>query len=86
MGISPMDASVILSLMGAANIPGRVVVGKVSDTIGRKTLGIACILVLSGSLLWLMWAHELWMLYTFAIAFGFLWGGTGTITTSLIGG
>jgi MFS family permease len=85
MGISPMDASVMLSLIGAANIPGRLIVGKVSDTIGRKTLGVACILVQSASLLWLIWAHELWMLYFFAIAFGFLWGGAGTITTSLIG-
>lgn len=85
MGISPMDASVMLSLMGAANIPGRLVVGKVSDTIGRKTLGVACILAQSAALLWLMWAHELWMLYIFAIAYGFLWGGSGTIITSLIG-
>ena len=85
MGISLMDASVMLSLIGFANIPGRLVVGKVSDTIGRKTLGVACILVQSASLLWLMWAHDLWMLYIFAIAFGFLWGGSGTITTSLIG-
>ena len=75
----------MLSLMGAANIPARLVVGKVSDTIGRKTLGVACILVQFAALLWLMWADVLWMLYIFAIAYGFLWGGSGTIITSLIG-
>jgi MFS family permease len=85
MGISPMDASVMLSLMGAANIPARLVVGKVSDTIGRKTLGVACILAQFAALLWLMWADVLWMLYIFAITYGFLWGGSGTIITSLIG-
>jgi len=85
MGISPMDASVMLSLIGIANIPGRLVIGKVSDAIGRKTLGVACILFQSASLLWLVWANALWMLYIFAIAYGFLWGGSGTIITSLIG-
>ena len=85
MGISPMDASLMLSLIGVANIPGRLVIGKVSDAIGRRTLGVACILFQSASLLWLAWAHALWMLYIFAIAYGFVWGGSGTIITSLIG-
>ena len=35
MGISRMDAAVILSLIGLANIPGRMVVGKLSDIMGR---------------------------------------------------
>jgi MFS family permease len=85
MGISPMDAAVVLSLIGAASIPGRLVVGKVSDTVGRKTLGVACSLVQVGTLIWLMWARELWMLYIFAIAYGFLWGGSGAVITALIG-
>ena len=85
MGNSLMDAAVILSLIGGASIPGRLVVGMVSDTIGRKTPAITCALLQAGALLWLMWARELWMLYAFAIAFGFLWGGLSTVTTALIG-
>ena len=85
MGISPMDAAVMLSLIGAANIPGRLVVGKISDTLDRKALGVACALVQTGTLLWLMWANGLWMLYTFAIVYGFLWGGSGAVITALIG-
>ena len=85
MGISPMDAAVILSLIGVANIPGRLVIGKISDTLDRKALGVACALVQTGTLLWLMWAHGLWMLYTFAIVYGFLWGGSGAVVTALIG-
>jgi MFS family permease len=85
MGISPMDAAVILSLIGVANIPGRLVIGKISDTVDRKALGVACALVQTGTLLWLMWAHGLWMLYIFAIVFGFLWGGSGAVVTALIG-
>jgi MFS family permease len=85
MGISPMDAALMLSLIGAANIPGRLVIGKVSDTIDRKALAVACALVQVGTLLWLMWANGLWMLYVFAIVFGFLWGGSGAVITALIG-
>jgi MFS family permease len=85
MGIPPMDAAVILSLIGAANIPGRLVVGKISDTLDRKALGVACALVQTGTLFWLMWANGLWMLYTFAVVYGFLWGGSGAVITALIG-
>jgi len=85
MGISPMDAAVILSLIGGGTIPGRLVVGRVSDTIGRKTPVIACALLQVGVLMWLIWARELWMLYAFGVTFGFSWGGLGVSMTALIG-
>ena len=52
---------------------------------GRKALAVACPLLQCAALFCLMWAHELWMLYTFGIVFGFLWGGGGTMVTALIG-
>ncbi len=85
MGNSLMDAAIILALIGGTTIPGRLLVGRASDTIGRKAPAIACAVLQVGALLWLMWAQELWMLYVFAIAFGFLWGGLGVLTTALIG-
>lgn len=85
MGNSLMDAAIILALIGGTTIPGRLLVGRVSDTIGRKAPAIACAVLQVGALLWLMWAQELWKLYVFAIAFGFLWGGLGVLTTALIG-
>ncbi len=84
-GVSPMDAAYILSLMGISNIPGRLLIGKFSDTFGRKTLGITCALIQFGSLVWLMWSVQLWMLYAFAVVYGFLWGGAGVIITAFIG-
>jgi len=85
VGISPMQAAVILSLIGASNIPGRILVGRASDAFGRKRLAIACALVQFGSMVWLMWAGDLWSLYGFGIAFGFLWGGSSTMVTIIIG-
>jgi MFS family permease len=84
MGIAPMDAAFILSLAGLANITGRLVLGRLSDVVGRKALGIICLLVQFAVVLSLIWVSRLWMLYLFAIAFGFLWGGSGTIITVLI--
>ena len=84
-GFSPMKAAFILSLMGFANIPGRLMVGKLSDTLGRKALGVLCVFIQFLILLLLIWAWEMWTFYAFAILFGFLWGGSGTVTTVLIG-
>jgi len=83
--LSPMKAAFILSLMGFANIPGRLMVGKLSDTLGRKALGVLCAFIQFLTLLLLIWARELWTFYAFAVLFGFLWGGSGTVTTALIG-
>jgi len=83
MGIAPMDAAFILSLLGLANIPGRLVVGKLSDAMGTKAIGVSCALIQLVALLWLMGSTRLWMLYAFAVAYGFLWGGASTVTTIL---
>ena len=83
MGVSLIDASLILSLMGLTNIIGRLVIGRLSDRFGPGALGVICLLVQCGALVWLMGSQQLWMLYVFGAVFGFLWGGAGTITTVL---
>ncbi len=85
MGISPADAAVILSLIGGGSILGRLVSGKVSDVVGRKVPAIACALLQSVVLIWLLWVRDLWMFNLFAIAFGFSWGGLGTMIAALVG-
>ncbi len=85
MGISPMDAAVIISLIGGAIICGRLVLGRISDIIGRKALAVGCALVEVGALIWLIWIRELWMFHLFAIVFGFSSGGLGMLTTALVG-
>lgn len=84
LGISPIDAAVILSLIGLAAVSGRVVAGMVSDSIGRKAPAITCALLQVGALMWLIWIRDLWMFYLFAVVFGFSWGGVGSQVTVLI--
>ncbi len=84
MGIPAMQAASILSLIGGSNIAGRLLMGKVSDSIGRKVTAIACALLVAGAMIWLMWAQDLWMLYLFGVVFGFSFGGFDPSIAALI--
>jgi len=84
-GVSTTQAAVVLGLIGSISIPGRLVMGGVSDKIGRKVSAIVCALLQIGSMIWLAWARELWMFYFFAIVYGFGFGGFGSPVTALIG-
>ncbi len=84
LGISPIDAAVLLSVMGGVTIAGRIVVGRISDIIGRKALAVGSALLLFGALIWLVWMRDLWMFYLFAVLAGLSWGGLGALIPTLI--
>ncbi len=75
LGISVMIAANILAIIGGLNIVGRIGIGSVSDRAGRKSSLIIGFVLFLVALLWLQLARELWMLYLFAIIFGFGMGG-----------
>ncbi len=84
IGISPIDAAFVLSLITGISIPSRMVIGKFSDILGGKALAMSCALLQSLALFWIARASDLWMFYIFGIAFGISWGGLNTITTALV--
>ena len=84
LGITSMQAATILSLIGGMAVLGRLVVGRLSDSIGRKQGLVISTLVAAGAMLWLTQASNLWMLYLFAVLFGFAFGGGGPVTAALI--
>ncbi len=75
IGFSAGEAATVLSLMGGMSIAGRVLMGKLSDSIERKKAAIICSLLQAGAMLLLIWSQDLWMLYLFAAAYGFAYGG-----------
>jgi len=75
LGISATNAASILSTIGGASIAGRLVMGSAGDSVGNKRAMLVCFLILVAILCWLQWAKELWMLYLFAVAYGFSHGG-----------
>ena len=85
IGFSAVEAATILSLIGAAAIVGRVLMGIVADRIGRKVTIITCVLLQAGAMVWLIWAQDLWMLYLFALVYGFAFGGMSPATAALLG-
>ena len=85
MGMSAGKAAIVLSLLGGASIVGRVLMGIVSDRIGRKVTGIICSLVQAGAMAWLIWSQDSWMLYLFALIYGFGYGGMTPSVGALIG-
>ena len=85
MGISTAEAAVVLGLIGSITIPGRLVIGVISDKTGRKVSAMICGFLQVGAMVWLTWACEVWMFYLFAIVYGFALGGFDIPVTALIG-
>lgn len=85
LGISAIVAAQILAVIGGFIIIGRVVLGSISDTLGNEKAYIIGFVLLLAALLWLISANEPWMLYLFAIVFGFA-TGVGALTSPVVAG
>jgi MFS family permease len=84
IGFSAAEAAGVLSVVGVAAIPGRLLMGIASDRLGRKLATITCLLIQAGAMVLLVWARDLWSLYLFAIAFGFFYSGFGSSGAALL--
>lgn len=74
LGISPVSAASILSVVGVGSLVGRIMGGGVSDRFGNKPAIIAALILAGAGFILLLVARELWMLYIFAIIFGLAYG------------
>lgn len=84
IGISPVRAASLMSIIGGVSITGRLVVGSAGDRIGNIRTMTLCFILLIISVLWLLPATQLWQLYLFAVAYGFAHGGFFTLISPLI--
>ncbi len=79
LGIAPAVAATILSTIGAASIAGRLTIGTLVDRLGgRRSLGI-CFVILLASFVLLQSAEFTWILFLFAVVYGFAHGGFFTV-------
>ena len=85
LGVSAGEASLVLGLIGLVSIPARLIMGGVSDRIGRKSSAVICALLQAGAMMWLIWSQDLWTLYLFAVVYGIGYGGFDPPTVALIG-
>ncbi|MFC1964887.1 MFS transporter [Chloroflexota bacterium] len=86
IGFSVGEVATIPSLIGVSTIVGRVLMGIVSDRIGRKLTAIICALLMASTVTLLPWIQGLLMLQLFALVFGFAYGGYGASVSAIIGG
>jgi MFS family permease len=83
--IDALAAATLISVIGIGSIIGRLVMGSVSDRIGgHNALIITCVLLVVSSV-WLIFSQQMWMLYIFAVFFGFAYGGEVPQMPLLIG-
>ena len=84
LGISPTTAASILTIIGGLSIPGRIVMGSITDRVGDKLALITSLVLLSLSLFWFGVAREVWMLCLIAAIFGFAYGGSLAVMSPLV--
>jgi len=81
----PADtAAKILATTGGIAIIGRLFLGNLADRIGSRRIFIIGFIVLPLAFLWLIPAEDVWKLYLFALAFGFVQGGMGACESPLV--
>lgn len=78
------DSANILAIIGGVCIIGMNSMGTIADRFGIKlTLGISFILM-TISLIWLIFADTIWAMYLFAVIFGFAYGGMQVLFSPLV--
>jgi MFS family permease len=84
IGLSPVLAAGVLSTIGGVSMLGRIVMGACNDRIGGKRSLMICFILLICSLIWLQAADKAWMLFLFAVIYGFAHGGLFTVVSPTV--
>lgn len=79
LGVAPAVAATILSTIGGASIAGRLTIGMLADRLGGRRSLAVCFLILLTSFGLLQFAESTWMLFLFALVYGFAHGGFFTV-------
>jgi MFS family permease len=75
VGINETAAAGALALIGGLGIAGKIGMGTVAQKMGFKWALIICAGVCAVMFAWLLRVQSLWMIYLFAIIYGFCYGG-----------
>ncbi|MDD4876755.1 MAG: MFS transporter, partial [Dehalococcoidales bacterium] len=81
IGISPIVAASITSIIAGVSVIGRLSMGIIADKIGGRLLLVGCVTLITIALGWLLFVDEIWMFYIFALIFGIGYGGEVILQT-----
>jgi MFS family permease len=84
LGLPPVTAAGVLSTIGGISMVGRLIMGAANDRIGGKRSLIICFGILMCGFVCLLTARSTWMLFLFAIVYGFGHGGFFTVMSPTV--
>ena len=84
LGLSQGAAAGLLSVIGAASIAGRLVVGALFDRIGGRNVYVVCLLILMGTLSGFALIEALGLLYLITALYGFCHGGLFVVVSPTV--
>ncbi len=84
INISAATAASVMAAVGAVNVIGRLAFGLIGDKLGSLQTYLLGFCIILGSLIWLIFVRQTWMLYAFAVLWGFSAGGMGSVHTPII--
>jgi MFS family permease len=84
IGLSEITAAIIISITSISNMVSRLLAGFIADRLGYRLTLFLSVVVLTLSLVVLVFAKELWHFYAFALLFGFAWGSSSVTQVTLV--
>ena len=84
LGMGQAQAALVLSVMGACSVAGRLAIGAGADRLGSRKALMACLAVLIASLGILQLIQATWPLYLFAAIYGIAHGGLFTVVSLVV--
>ncbi len=84
LGLQAQTAAAVLSTIGGISMLGRLVMGWANDRIGGKRSLVVCLILLNTSLVLLLAAGNMGMLFVFAVLYGFAHGGLFTVISPTV--
>lgn len=84
LGLEPMQAAGVMSLLTAVSAVSRVAGGIVADRVDKRKLLALLTTAMALSMVWLAAADRSWMIYPFAVLFGMAFGGGDTSVIAVV--
>ncbi|MFH1112340.1 MAG: MFS transporter [Pseudomonadota bacterium] len=79
LGLTTSRAALLQALLGGTSVLGRVFLGAFTERMGPWASFITLIWFQALAMLWLIPSHSEWMLWVFAVLFGFSYGGLASV-------
>ena len=83
--VPEMAAATAVGLVGGASIGGRIIMGILSDRIGKKASFSTAYVLMAAMMFWLLTARQPWEFYVFSTVFGFGYGACVPLFPAAIG-